>query len=43
MFSGKMSEAMKKKIQPMLTGIERYNPNNITTLESYVDLQVRAE
>ena len=34
-------EGMKAQISSMLKGIERYNPENIKTLEHYVDLQVR--
>ena len=33
-------EGMKGQIKTMLQGIERYNPDNIKTLEHYVDLQV---
>lgn len=32
---------MKAQIKSMLQGIERYNPENIKTLEHYVDLQAR--
>ena len=32
---------MKPQIKSMLQGIERYNPENIKTLEHYVDLQVK--
>ena len=32
---------MKSEIRSMLQGIERYNPENIKTLEHYVDLQAR--
>ena len=32
---------MKSEIKSMLQGIERYNPENIKTLEHYVDLQAR--
>jgi len=32
---------MKSQIKSMLQGIERYNPENIKTLEHYVDLQAR--
>jgi len=32
---------MKPQIKSMLQGIERYNPENIKTLEHYVDLQAR--
>ena len=34
-------EGMKPEIRSMLQGIERYNPENIKTLEHYVDLQAR--
>jgi len=34
-------EGMKPQIKSMLQGIERYNPENIKTLEHYVDLQAR--
>jgi len=34
-------EGMKAQISSMLKGIERYNPENIKTLEHYVDLQAR--
>ena len=33
-------DGMKSEIKNMLQGIERYNPENIKTLEHYVDLQV---
>ena len=32
---------MKSQMVSMLQGIERYNPDNIKTLECYVDLQAR--
>ncbi|XP_001606859.1 eukaryotic translation initiation factor 3 subunit K [Nasonia vitripennis] len=35
-----MAEAMKQKLVDMLKGIERYNPDNLKTLEKYVDIQV---
>nr|QBH73269.1 eukaryotic translation initiation factor 3 subunit K [Aphelinus abdominalis] len=35
-----MVEAMKKKLVEMLKGIERYNPDNLLTLEQYVQIQV---
>ncbi|KAJ8673087.1 hypothetical protein QAD02_004348 [Eretmocerus hayati] len=35
-----MAEAMKQKLVEMLKGIERYNPENLSTLEKYVDIQV---
>ena len=34
-------EGMRAEIKTMLQGIERYNPENIKTLEHYVDLQAR--
>ena len=34
-------DGMKPQIKSMLQGIERYNPENIKTLEHYVDLQAR--
>merc|ERR1711994_562091 len=34
-------EGMKSEIREMGKGIERYNPENIKTLEHYVDLQAR--
>merc|ERR1711997_243007 len=34
-------EGMRSEIKTMLQGIERYNPENIKTLEHYVDLQAR--
>ena len=34
-------EGMKSQMVSMLQGIERYNPDNIKTLEHYVDLQAR--
>ena len=34
-------EGMRSEIKMMLQGIERYNPENIKTLEHYVELQVR--
>lgn len=34
-------EGMRAEIKSMLQGIERYNPENIKTLEHYVDLQAR--
>ncbi|GFG38211.1 hypothetical protein Cfor_03814 [Coptotermes formosanus] len=36
-----MAEAMRQTVAKMLTGIERYNPENLQTLESYVDYQSR--
>merc|ERR1712241_1176268 len=34
-------DAMKTKVSTMLKGIERYNPENIQTLERYVEMQAR--
>ncbi|XP_022912594.1 eukaryotic translation initiation factor 3 subunit K [Onthophagus taurus] len=36
-----MAEAMKQVVADMLKGIERYNPNNLPTLERYVEIQSR--
>ncbi|XP_021929092.1 eukaryotic translation initiation factor 3 subunit K isoform X2 [Zootermopsis nevadensis] len=36
-----MAEAMRQTVAKMLTGIERYNPDNLQTLESYVEYQSR--
>ncbi|KAK8405538.1 hypothetical protein O3P69_001834 [Scylla paramamosain] len=35
------AEAMRGTVASMLRGIERYNPENIATLERYVELQAR--
>lgn len=35
------TEAMRQTVASMLRGIERYNPENIHTLERYVELQAR--
>ncbi|XP_023244905.1 eukaryotic translation initiation factor 3 subunit K isoform X2 [Copidosoma floridanum] len=35
-----MAESMKQKLVEMLKGIERYNPDNLETLEQYVKIQV---
>ncbi|XP_053638800.1 eukaryotic translation initiation factor 3 subunit K [Cherax quadricarinatus] len=35
------AEAMRSTVASMLRGIERYNPENISTLERYVELQAR--
>merc|ERR1712212_1057151 len=35
------AEAMRATVASMLRGIERYNPENISTLERYVELQAR--
>ncbi|XP_017773493.1 PREDICTED: eukaryotic translation initiation factor 3 subunit K [Nicrophorus vespilloides] len=36
-----MAEAMKQSVATMLKGIERYNPDNLSTLERYVVTQAR--
>ncbi|XP_018572999.1 eukaryotic translation initiation factor 3 subunit K [Anoplophora glabripennis] len=36
-----MAEAMKQTVASMLKGIERYNPDNLPTLERYVEVQSR--
>ncbi|XP_042904110.1 eukaryotic translation initiation factor 3 subunit K [Parasteatoda tepidariorum] len=36
-----MAEAMKATISSMLKGIDRYNPENLTALEKYVEIQAR--
>ncbi|KAL3266863.1 hypothetical protein HHI36_011015 [Cryptolaemus montrouzieri] len=36
-----MAEAMKQTVAAMLKGIERYNPENLPTLERYVEIQSR--
>ncbi|XP_035742566.1 eukaryotic translation initiation factor 3 subunit K-like [Vespa mandarinia] len=36
-----MAEAMRQTVAGMLKGIERYNPDNLTTLEKYVEIQSR--
>ncbi|KAF2902843.1 hypothetical protein ILUMI_03337 [Ignelater luminosus] len=36
-----MAEAMKQTVAAMLKGIERYNPDNLPTLERYVEIQSR--
>ncbi|XP_015117335.1 eukaryotic translation initiation factor 3 subunit K [Diachasma alloeum] len=36
-----MAETMRQNIAVMLRSIERYNPENLTTLEKYVELQAR--
>ncbi|KAF8788281.1 eukaryotic translation initiation factor 3 subunit K-like [Argiope bruennichi] len=36
-----MAEAMKATVASMLKGIDRYNPENLTTLEKYIDIQAR--
>ncbi|XP_073230556.1 eukaryotic translation initiation factor 3 subunit K-like [Porites lutea] len=35
-----MADEMRDKVAQLLKGIDRYNPENLTTLESYVHLQV---
>ncbi|KAG0710649.1 Eukaryotic translation initiation factor 3 subunit K [Chionoecetes opilio] len=37
------AETMRGTVASMLRGIERYNPENIATLERYVELQARSE
>merc|ERR1711892_318617 len=41
LFNPSNMEGMRAQIKSMLQGIERYNPDNIKTLEHYVDLQAR--
>ncbi|KAK0081210.1 hypothetical protein PV325_012558 [Microctonus aethiopoides] len=36
-----MAEAMRQNVAGMLKGIERYNPENLSTLEKYVQIQSR--
>ncbi|CAG9854048.1 unnamed protein product [Phyllotreta striolata] len=36
-----MAEAMKQTVARMLKGIERYNPDNLPTLQRYVEVQSR--
>jgi len=36
-----MADAMKQTVATMLKGIERYNPDNLPTLERYVEVQSR--
>lgn len=36
-----MADAMRQAVVEMLKGIERYNPENLTTLENYVEIQAR--
>ncbi|KAJ8896741.1 hypothetical protein PR048_002086 [Dryococelus australis] len=36
-----MAEAMRQTVASMLKGIERYNPENLPTLERYVEIQSR--
>ncbi|CAH1104935.1 unnamed protein product [Psylliodes chrysocephalus] len=36
-----MAEGMKQTVASMLKGIERYNPDNLPTLERYVEVQSR--
>ncbi|XP_012257958.2 eukaryotic translation initiation factor 3 subunit K [Athalia rosae] len=36
-----MADAMRQTIVEMLKGIERYNPDNLATLEKYVEIQSR--
>ncbi|ENN79693.1 hypothetical protein YQE_03865, partial [Dendroctonus ponderosae] len=34
-----MAETMQQTVATMLSGIERYNPDNLPTLERYVEMQ----
>uniref|UniRef100_A0A0B6Z0D1 Eukaryotic translation initiation factor 3 subunit K n=1 Tax=Arion vulgaris TaxID=1028688 RepID=A0A0B6Z0D1_9EUPU len=36
-----MSEAMRATVASLLMGIDRYNPENLQTLEMYVDMQTK--
>lgn len=36
-----MAEAMRATVATLLKGIDRYNPENLSTLERYVEMQVR--
>ncbi|XP_046567084.1 eukaryotic translation initiation factor 3 subunit K-like [Haliotis rubra] len=36
-----MAEAMRATVGSLLKGIDRYNPENLATLERYVDMQAR--
>ncbi|KAK3605497.1 hypothetical protein CHS0354_004049 [Potamilus streckersoni] len=36
-----MAEAMRANVASLLKGIDRYNPENLSTLERYVDMQAR--
>ncbi|XP_076751660.1 eukaryotic translation initiation factor 3 subunit K [Xylocopa sonorina] len=36
-----MAEAMRQTVAGMLKGIERYNPDNLASLEKYVEIQSR--
>ncbi|KAG1683669.1 Eukaryotic translation initiation factor 3 subunit K [Nymphon striatum] len=36
-----MAEAMRSAVATLLKGIDRYNPENLATLEKYVEVQVR--
>ncbi|XP_064602393.1 eukaryotic translation initiation factor 3 subunit K-like [Liolophura sinensis] len=36
-----MAEAMRSHVGALLKGIDRYNPENLATLERYVDLQAK--
>ncbi|ESO87700.1 hypothetical protein LOTGIDRAFT_194136 [Lottia gigantea] len=36
-----MAEAMRASVGQLLKGIDRYNPENLATLERYVEMQVR--
>merc|ERR1711893_117249 len=39
--SVKMAEAMRATVASLLNGIDRYNPENLGTLERYVEMQAR--
>ncbi|KAL4238883.1 Eukaryotic translation initiation factor 3 subunit K [Mactra antiquata] len=36
-----MADAMRATVATLLKGIDRYNPENLSTLERYVDMQIR--
>eukprot|EP00918_Siedleckia_nematoides_P098043 GHVU01214692.1.p1 GENE.GHVU01214692.1~~GHVU01214692.1.p1 ORF type:complete len:230 (+),score=37.27 GHVU01214692.1:33-692(+) len=36
-----MAEAMRANVGALLKGIDRYNPENLATLERYIDMQAR--
>ncbi|XP_060575281.1 eukaryotic translation initiation factor 3 subunit K-like [Ruditapes philippinarum] len=36
-----MADAMRSTVATLLKGIDRYNPENLGTLERYVDMQIR--
>ncbi|XP_064622856.1 eukaryotic translation initiation factor 3 subunit K-like [Lineus longissimus] len=39
--TGKMAEAMRANVAALLQGIDRYNPENLATLERYIEMQCR--